>query len=444
MDQAAQMRQAAREIFQHAVAQSLVPAAFARNVQVSRGVMRICDDLFELSGYGRIFAVAVGKAAAPMVEELAKQLGTLLSGIVAAPEDALRGRPQVSGFRYFAAGHPLPNAESVRAADAVLKALPTLPPRSLVIFLLSGGGSSLMERPLDAEISLDDLIATYRALVLSGAPIAEINTVRKHLSAVKGGRLAQAAAKCPNAQQVSIMISDVPDDALDSLSSGPSMPDSRSVEDCYGIVAKYGLLPHLPASVRDLLETRALEETPDKDDPIFHNCRWWPVLTNASAVRAAAAKASELGFAVEVDSSCDDQDYAVAADYLLDRVRKLHEGASRVCLISGGEVTVRVPAQCGTGGRNQQFALYSAGKIASENICVLSAGTDGIDGNSPAAGAVADGTTLLRHSARGEGSSLSEALKRFDATPFFHALGDDIVTGPTGTNVRDLRILLAY
>jgi hydroxypyruvate reductase len=160
-------------------------------------------------------------------------------------------------------------------------------------------------------------------------------------------------------------------------------------------------------------------------------------------VKAAARKASEHGYAVEIDNSCDDWDYAKAADYLLDKLRKLRGGASKVCLISGGEVTVRLGDSHGTGGRNQQFALYCAAKIASEGITVLSAGSDGVDGNSDAAGAVVDGSTLHRYSLLGTGRPLSGVLDSFDANPIFGRLEDAIVTGPTGNNLRDLRIFLA-
>jgi hydroxypyruvate reductase len=326
----------------------------------------------------------------------------------------------------------------VRAAEAIVKSLSAQTASSLVIFMLSGGGSAIAEKPIDDEISLDDLVATYRALVLSGAPIAEINALRKHLSAVKGGRLAQAAYP---AKQVSLMISDVPDHTLDALASGPTMPDSTSVADCYAILEKYALLEQFPASVRGLFQRHALEETPKSDDPAFVHARWWPVLSNQSAVGQAGVAATREGFAVEVDNSCDDWSYDRAADYLLERVRALRKQVSRLCLISGGEVTVKV-TNGGTGGRNQQFALYCAQKITGENITVLSAGTDGIDGNSPAAGAVVDGSTLAR--AQAAGFDPAVALKDFNAYPLFDALGDAIVTGPTGNNVRDLRILLAY
>jgi glycerate 2-kinase len=225
------------------------------------------------------------------------------------------------------------------------------------------------------------------------------------------------------------------------LASGPTMPDSTSIEDCDRIAAKHGLLTQFPASVRELFQRHALDETPKSDDPIFHRSRWWTVLSNATLIEAAKAEAEQQSFKVEVDSSCDDWDYARAADYLLSRVRELRKHCERVCLISGGEVTVRV-SDGGIGGRNQQFALACALKIAGESITVLSAGTDGIDGNSSAAGGIVDGTTLDR--ARARGLNADTYLSNFNANPFFDALGDTIVTGPTGNNLRDLRILLAY
>lgn len=433
------MRRHARDIFAHALHESDVGRAFARHVQAGRGVLRVGDDLYSLDDVSRIFAVAFGKAAHGMARALGEQLGGMLSGIISAPQSA---EPQVEGFRYFAGAHPLPDRESEKAAEAILKSLRALDDRALVLYLISGGGSAMVEKPLDDEISLDDLIATHRVLVGSGAKIAEMNAIRKHLSAVKGGRMAQAVK--PGVKQVSIMVSDVPEDALDALASGPTMPDRSSVEECYAIAERYGMVAKLPPPVRELFAKKYLAETPDADDPLFHYSRWWPILSNQDAVKAAARKASELGFAVEIDNSCDEWDYTRAADYLLERLRRLRAGASRICLISGGEVSVPLPAEPGIGGRNQQFALYCAAHITSENITVLSAGTDGMDGNSPAAGAIADGTTTLRHSALGSGVSVDKALKACDAHPFFAALGDDVTTGSTGTNVRDVRVLLAY
>ena len=429
------MRESAREIFRRALAEASISRAFARHVNCDRGVLRVREDLFDLHSYSQVLVVSLGKAAHTMVEALAEQVGASLEGIVAT---SVPPAAQVHGYRYFLGGHPAPNAESVCAASAMLKALEALPASALVIFMLSGGGSSIVEKPIDDEISLDDLIATYRALVHSGAPIAEINAVRKHLSAVKGGRLAQAALP---AQQVSILVSDVPENTPDALASGPTMPDSTSADDCYRIAERYDLLKQFPQSTRELFERRALEETPKSDDPAFHRARWWPVLSNQTAIEEASVAAERAGFIVQVDNSCDDWDYERAAEYLLGRVRELKKQFSPVCLISGGEVTVKV-VDGGVGGRNQQFALACAAQIAGEHITVLSAGTDGVDGNSPAAGAVVDGSTFER--ARARALDVPAALEKFDAYPFLRTLGDAIETGPTGNNLRDLRILLAY
>lgn len=430
------MRSVAEEIFRYALGESSIEKAFARHLSYDRGVLRICEDLYDINSYSRVLVVSLGKAGHRMAEALSQFLGTTAGGIIADPNPPPH---QLSGYRYFAGGHPHPNPESVRGAEAILKSLRRLGAGSLALFLISGGGSAVVESPMDAEISLEDLVTTYRALVHSGAPIARINAIRKHLSAVKGGRMAQAAGE---AQQVSVLVSDVPENSLDALSSGPTMPDSSTVEDCYRIAEEYGMLENFPSSVRELFEHRALEETPKSDDAIFARSRWWCVLSNADAEKAAATAAARHGFAVEIDHSCDDWDYQEAADYLLERLRRLRESVSKVCLICGGEVTVKVTSDAGRGGRNQHFVLDCATKIAGENIVVLSAGTDGIDGNSPAAGAFADGTTLER--ARTARLNVAEHLKRFDSFPVFEKLGDLIHTGPTGTNVRDLRIMLAY
>ena len=428
------MKPIARHIFDHAMRESSISSAFQRHVSSERGVLRICDDLYDLNAYGRVLVIAIGKAAHSMLNALHEQTGQRFEGIVASP---VQPEFQIRGFRYFLGGHPLPNAESLRAGDAMLKSLNTLNESSLVIYLISGGGSACAEKAVDNEISLNDLIRTYRALVLSGGTIGEINAIRKHLSTIKGGRLAQAAYP---AQQISILISDVPDNTPDALASGPTMVDSSTIESCHEIAAKYDLLQEFPASVRELFERHALEETPKSDDPAFIRARWWTVLSNSNLLEAAKKEAERQGFSTFIDNSCDDWEYSKAADYLLDRVQSLRQTNERVCLLSGGEVTVRV-INGGIGGRNQQFALYCARKIANENICALSAGSDGIDGNSPAAGAIVDGTTAERAKARG--LDLKNHLASFNAYPLFEALNDSIVLGPTGNNLRDIRILLA-
>lgn len=434
-DRASEMRAMARHLFAHGLVESSVERAFARHVSCEHNTLRVCEDLYDLSSYSRVFVVSLGKVAETMVSALESRAGSRFEGIIASSQAPAS---QTRGFRYFRGGHPAPNAESIRAAEAVLKSLHALKESALVVFLLSGGGSSIVEKALEEEITLEHLIATYRGLVLSGAPIGEINAIRKHLSAIKGGRLAQAAFP---ARQVSLLVSDVPDRHPDALASGPTMPDSTSVEDCYRIAGQYGLIEQFPPSVRRLFERHALEETPKSDEPSFHRSRWWTVLSNRSLLEATKAEAERAGFRVEVDNTCDDWDYLEAAGYLLPRLDQLRRQSTRVCLLSGGEITVKVTGE-GVGGRNQQFALACAEKIAQQNIAILSAGTDGIDGNSPAAGAIVDGTTVTR--ARDRGLDAQASLASFSAYPFFDSLGDAIVTGATANNLRDLRILLAY
>lgn len=445
------MRASARHIWDYAMRQASVAQAFARHVEYSRGVLRVADDLFHLAGYRRVLAISMGKAAHSMAAALVAQTGALIEGIVAGVDSGnFSGngpdgiQPMLPGFRYFAGGHPLPTAGSITAADAILKSLHTLGADSLVIYLISGGASASVEKPIDHEISLEDLVETYRVLVHSGAPIAEINAIRKHLSAIKGGRMAGAAQ---GAHQVSIMVSDVPAPSPDdrssaALASGPTMPDPTTIEDCHHIARRHDMLEKFPASVKELFQRHALEETPKKDDPIFQRSRWWTILSSHDAQEAAAAQASELGFKTIIDNRCDDWDYQAAADHLLDHLRQEAKSGGPVCLISAGEVTVTVDAKPGAGGRNQQLVLYAASKIAGENICVLSAGSDGIDGNSPAAGAMAEGKTAERAAVMA--LDVQEALANFNAYPILHQLGDTIVTGPTGNNIRDLRILLAW
>ncbi len=431
-----EMRQRAREIFDQALAECSIPTAMQRHVELQGRQLRIGDDIYDLDSFSAINVVSIGKAGHSLAHALAEIADRGLQGIIACPSPPAA---QLFGFRYFIGGHPLPNQDSLRAGDAILKLLANSGSDTLTLFLVSGGASAIAEKPIAPAISLDDVVATYKALVHSGAPISEINAIRKHLSALKGGRMAQAAVP---SHQVSILVSDVPENALDALASGPTMPDTTTIADCYAIADKYHLATQFPASVRQLFERRELQETPKAGDPVFARSRYFTVLSNATALKAAGEQAARGGFAVEVDNTCDDWDYAEAADHLLSRLCELRRGASRVCLISGGEVTVKAGENPGTGGRNQQFALYCAQKIEGQLITVLSAGTDGIDGNSRAAGAIADGSTVAR--AREKGLDAAAALQKLDAFPLFDALGDAIITGPTGNNVRDLRVLLAY
>jgi glycerate 2-kinase len=418
-----QMHDDARSIFHHAVVSSSIPAAFDR---------RIHWDRIPLDRYQRIYTVAVGKAALPMLETLASRLPRSLSaGVCCAPVfPAIR----IPNIDYYVGGHPLPNEDSFASACAALRLLRTCGPEDFVFFLISGGGSAMFELPYNPEVSLEDTRILYQVLVGSGATIAEINAVRKHFSAVKGGRLVEAA---PQAGRFSLLVSDVAPRHLDALASGPTLPDSSTVAECREILQRYRMQERLSPALRAWFDDPDLPETPKLSDAPVEI-----LLSSDDLIDAARTHALALGYAVEVDNSCDDWDYADAARYLLDRFAELRRRHPKLCLLSGGEVTVRLAHEHGAGGRNQQFALACALELARcEPMVVLSAGSDGIDGNSDAAGAIADATTVSR--SRALGMDAASVLARFDAYPLFTALGDTLVTGPTHNNLRDLRVLLS-
>jgi hydroxypyruvate reductase len=432
-------REDALDIFLYALKTSRVEAAMERRVRFEDGVLRIDGHSYALDRYDRLALIAIGKAGETMTRAFLRQAGDdagRFEGIVVGPEGI---RPLDGRFRVYGGGHPSPNEASVAAASDILATLEEMTERDLVIFLMSGGGSAMVEQFLESKISLAVMQATHKALVESGAPIASMNAVRKHLSAVKGGRLAAAAAP---AEQLTIFVSDVPAGELDALSSGPTLPDRSTAEDVYRFAQDYSLSANLPEAIADALARRVLSESPKPGDAIFERSRWSLLLDSVALEEAAAMRARELGWTVEIDNSCDDWSAERAAGYLVERLRELREKHERVCLLSAGEVTVQVPAKAtGTGGRNQHFALICSELIAGSVITVLSGGSDGVDGNSPAAGALVDGTTTERAAAADY--PVAAALSAFDAHSLLTLIGDAITTGATGNNLRDLRILLA-
>ncbi len=372
-----------------------------------------------------------------------------VSGVLVAGEQPPTLPP---GFQFFQGGHPLPNEASQAGAQAALQMLHDLrkdeatASETLVLFLISGGGSAMMELPLDSSISLEDIKSFYRELVHSGASIAEINCLRKHFSAVKGGRLALAARGIAS---LSLFISDVPPEHLDALASGPTLHDTSTIKQCREILARYDLQSRFPRSVRQFFDRPDLSETPK---PESFTARAITLLTSDHLAEAARIRAEELGFHVVIDNTCDDWDYRKAAEYLIDRIRSLRSIYLRVCLISSGEVTVKLPSgtkrgSFGLGGRNQHFSLYAATLLeaADASTVVLSAGSDGIDGNSPAAGGVVDEQTLhgVSGNVRGDVRDAAKSLQEFDSYSFLERMGATISTGATGNNLRDLRILLS-
>jgi hydroxypyruvate reductase len=372
-------------------------------------------------------------------------------------------------IRYFEGGHPVPNEDSFVAARAALAMLRKARKDTLIFFLISGGGSALFDLPLDPQITLEDTIAFHQVLLACGAPINEINTLRKHFSAVKGGRLAIAA---PESLKLSLLVPDVPLRTLDALSSGPTTPDHSTVTEVRELIERYGLKTKFPASINRFFDREDLPESPGNksrlpaffprkadftisrkllspttmtdEDESFRDSVFEILLSSHDLVENTRALAARSGYFVAVDNSCDDWDYAQAARYLLDRFHSLRAAHDRLCLISVGEVTVTMDRTPGAGGRNQQFALQCAvdlAKYPNERLTVLSAGSDGIDGNTRSAGAIADVTTVAR--AKAFGYDPEASLAAFNACPLFTALGDSVVTGPTGQNLRDLRLFIA-
>jgi glycerate 2-kinase len=433
----------AKDIFLDALHHLSIAEAMQARVRCQGETLRVSDFAYDLDRFRRIVVVSIGKAAAPMADlflpaiEPCLKRDQKIEAVVVGSTEPSRNDPRV---RFFAGGHPVPNQSSFDAADGVLELLRSCDGLCLVFFLISGGASAMIERPLDKTIGLDESIDFYRALVLSGLPILQMNTLRKHFSQVKGGRLAVAAR---GATQCTLLISDVPENMLHVVGSGPSLPDPSTVEDCRTIVRGNTGALNFSERLRAFFEDNNLEETPKAGDPAFADCAWLSLLSSADLSRAAADAAARLGFHVVVDNSCDDWDYRDAATYLLKRVEELRRIHPKVCLLSAGEISVPVTSKHGLGGRNQQFTLECARLIAETNVktSVLSGGSDGVDGNSPAAGGVCDETTRAR--ALAKGLDVVAALKGFDSYTVFNALGDAIVTGATGNNVRDLRILLA-
>ncbi len=447
-----QLHKDAYAIFDQALKACDIPHAFDRHLHFEGNTLvrhpspALKPITVSLDDYKRVLVISFGKAGLSMMQALMERLPPKLPvrGVCSAPE-----LPKKRSWRikYFEGGHPLPNECSFVAARDALKLLRSARKNTFVFFLISGGGSAMLELPLDAKISLEDTIAFHETLIASGATITEVNTVRKYFSAVKGGRLALAA---PEAEKLSLVLADVPLKDLGAVASSPTLPDRSTPGECAEILERFHLLEKFPQSVREYFEglhlktaTQPIENLRDGQEA-FDHAQFDTLLSNHDFVNAARDYAQSLGYKVVIDNSCDDWDYREASRYLLQRFHELRKEFPRLCLLSSGEVTVTIDGPSGCGGRNQQFALTAAEELAQHaesNMVVLSAGSDGVDGNSPAAGAIADPTTIAR--AKAYGFDPQATLARFDTCPLFSALGDTIMTGPTGNNLRDLRVLLS-
>jgi hydroxypyruvate reductase len=467
---------AARAIFDEALKSVDAAAAVRRAVRLEGSRLRLVNTTFDLADrYPKIYAIAIGKAARPMASALSEILKErLTAGVITAPSSA---HSQISAgtakktvpatpvgtlladtsltdaafsdrWHVFAGGHPLPNHESLDAARAAFDLLRRANrEQAIVIFLISGGGSALMEWPRDEQITLEDLRKANEALVSCGADIVEINAVRRAISDVKGGGLARRAPHC---DQVSLIVSDTGMGHEAIVASGPTFDLPPDALEAASIIARYKLEASIPGNILQAIQHHPIEEIePPSPQPL----RKHYVLLNYEDMLASAAEAARSrGFIVEVASDVVEQPVAEGCAILLSRLFDLSRRTSArergVCLISGGEFKCLVRGG-GTGGRNAESALRWAIELDARacdeagfsHAVALSAGTDGIDGNSPAAGAILDETTMKR--AHQLNLDAHRFLDESNAYAFFQAVDDAIITGPTGTNVRDLRIMLA-
>jgi hydroxypyruvate reductase len=429
------------EIFQAGLDAVKPEAAIGKYCRLEGSKLFIDRAPCDLSGIRNLYIIGAGKAAASMASALESILGDRIAGGVVTVKYGHLAK--LSRVKIIEAGHPVPDENGLRGAEAILETASRAGKGDLVICLISGGASALL--PLPARgLSLEDEQETARVLISCGASIHEINTVRKHISAIKGGRLAQAADP---AAIVSLILSDVVGDNLDIIGSGPTVADPDTFADCLGIFEKYRIRERLPKSVVRHIEEGAsgsIPETPKPGDPVFEKTRNVIIGNNRNAILAAQDKARAMGYHTLILSSMMEGETRHVARVHGAVAREILASGNPVpspaCILSGGETTVTITGK-GLGGRNQEFCLAVCRDIAGlENAAILSAGTDGTDGPTDAAGAIVDSTTLSR--AEGLGLDPQKYLADNDAYHFFEPLGDLIVTGPTNTNVMDLRIVL--
>lgn len=444
-----QLRFAAREIFDEAMQAVDAGDALRQAISIDGEILSIGDQEIDL-GNRRIFSIAIGKAAAPMACALEQQLGeSFAAGLMCGPmppPEVLKLKSMSEGsltarWRRCEGGHPLPTESSLlAAADAFALLERANQERALVIFLISGGGSAMIESPIKNEISLNELRVANKVLINCGASIGEINSVRRAFSAVKGGQL---SARAPDCDQITLIVSDVPEGEVRNVASGPTMAPPPDAPKALDVIAKYHLRNQLPETILRAIDTANAEPAEALESRLREHI---VLLSNRTALEAAAAAARRHGFIAEIAAEISDQPIREGCQKLrenLETLRRKHRHEDGVvCLISGGEFACPVTGD-GIGGRNLETALRLADSREPnlQDVVALCAGTDGVDGNSPAAGALIDNTTMAR--ARSIGLNPRDFLERSDSYSFFVALGDVIHTGVTGTNVRDLRILLA-
>ncbi len=442
----ARHREVAMELVRAALLAVAPDAAVRRHLTVDGDALRVGGgEAVDLSRVERLVVVGAGKASLPMVRAVEAALGDRITGGLVITKTGHLDGDLPRRVDMAEASHPLPDEAGVQATARLVQQLVGLTERDLVLCLISGGGSALMTLPVDG-VTLAELEALNGLLLAAGAPIEQINAVRKHLSQVKGGQLAVRAAP---ARVVSLILSDVVGNPLDVIASGPTAPDSSSFSDALEVLRRHDLLDRAPAAVVAHLRRGAAGEVPDTPGPEHaalagvHNCI---IGSNELAAEAAAARAEALGLRSMVLSTYvqgEAREVArVHAAVLREQALRGGPLARPACVIAGGETTVTIRGQ-GKGGRNQELALAAALDLDGlDDVLLVALATDGGDGPTDAGGALADGTTVARGHALG--LSALDHLERNDAYPYFAALGDLLLLGPTGTNVNDLTMLLAF
>ncbi|HVC33917.1 MAG TPA: glycerate kinase [Chloroflexota bacterium] len=430
------------DLVQAALAAVEPGAAVRAHLHLTGPVLRVDDQPYDLEAFRHVYVVGGGKASAPMAQATEGILGERITAGVVSVKYGYRAPTQ--RIEIDQAGHPIPDERALQATQKMIDLLEHARSDDLVICLISGGGSALMVAPAPG-ITLADERRLTNELLRSGASINEINTVRKHLSRIKGGGLARIAAP---ATTITLIVSDVLGNPLDVIASGPTVPDSTTFVDAWDVLERYGLIDDLPPAVaqrfQDGLAGR-IPDTPKPGDPIFDRTQNVVVASNAHAVRAAVERARQARLATLLLSTSIEGEAREVAKVFAAIGRELRRSDNPVArpaaIVAGGETTVTVKGQ-GRGGRNQEFALSAAIELAGvADVSIVAFATDGTDGFTDAAGAIVDGSTIARAQALGLDARC--ALADNDSYPFFQKLGDLIATGPTNTNVDDLYMIIA-
>ena len=440
------IRKNLKEIYTAAIEAVNPHAAIKNHVQLDNNKLLLLKNselfkVFDLSEFEKIYVVGAGKATASMAKAVESILGDKISeGVICVKYDYTEDLDRI---QIMEASHPIPDENGVAAAKKIRALLQKAGEKDLIISLISGGGSALLPLPPD-PITLAEKGETTNLLLKSGASIHEINSIRKHLSCIKGGNSAREGYP---GTVINLMISDVVGDQIDVIASGPFVPDNSSFEMALEILHKYTLTDKVPGSVIDYIKKGTngeIKENPDEDDSCFEKITNLVIASNIISLKSAEAKAKDLGYNTLILSSLIEGD-TMGVSLVHSRILKecLHTSnpiQHPACIISGGETTVNVKGN-GLGGRNMEFAIQAAEDIKNlDGVIMASIGTDGSDGPTDAAGAVIDGTTIMRSEKKG--INIKEYIKNNDSYNFFKQIDDLIITGPTNTNVMDVRLIL--